>query len=517
MRGARPARLRRAVDEAVTEVRPTPALPSRQTCASCVRGWKALAAVPRLRASVNWPPSRRGSVVRGVVNARPLSAAVRRGLSARLPRRSRSGPAIQPRRSGRRDLALLLAAPCRTEALACSDELALRLAAVVLAPGVLVRTALLLAAPGRCAPARTWTAGVDRHAGCLPAVVYLVAAGTASLYSSGGGGARWCSPGAGWRRAPRGDSEAIACSAGCGRQRAVLRDAPSSSAVDDVLSATACGAAGERIAVDGVDREAAPRSTSRADRREPAVDRPPAKVATGALNTTPIVIETTRRRHTMRRRSFAWSRTHRPPRRDPAAGRPLAAVFVPIVLASRGHVIGWLPRRAARAAVTTPSACWCACLRARLARRRDHRRTGVRRDRPDSRSGGARIARTVSRRVRKRAVTEGRPRVAAVSAARHRRARVALAAAVNAARRTRSPRHCALPRRQAVAVRRDRHKSSPARALRLPGSEAEANCSRQPAGSADSARLGAWRTPREQERAGHVRGWRAPGGQASTA
>ena len=93
------AQLRHAVDEAGYEV-PTDTLQlaiEGMTCASCVaRVEKALAAVPGvLRASVNLASeSARVEVVRGVVNARALSAAVQaEGYSARLaaPGRRRPG------------------------------------------------------------------------------------------------------------------------------------------------------------------------------------------------------------------------------------------------------------------------------------------------------------------------------------------------------------------------------------------------------------------------------------------
>ena len=84
------ARMRHAVDEAGYEV-PADTLQldiEGMTCASCVaRVEKALAAVPGvLQASVNLASeSARVEVVRGVVNARALSAAVQdAGYSARL-------------------------------------------------------------------------------------------------------------------------------------------------------------------------------------------------------------------------------------------------------------------------------------------------------------------------------------------------------------------------------------------------------------------------------------------------
>jgi Cu+-exporting ATPase len=113
------AALRRAVDEAGYEV-PTETLQlaiEGMTCASCVaRVEKALAAVPGvLRASVNLASeSARVEVVRGLVNARRLAAAVQAaGYTARATASAAAAAAPDAAAAMRRDvvLALLLAAP----------------------------------------------------------------------------------------------------------------------------------------------------------------------------------------------------------------------------------------------------------------------------------------------------------------------------------------------------------------------------------------------------------------------
>jgi Cu+-exporting ATPase len=365
------ARLRHAVDEAGYEV-PTDTLQlaiEGMTCASCVaRVEKALAAVPGvLRASVNLASeSARVEVVRGVVSARVLSAAVQEaGYTARLAAAPGAPPtARDPAAAIRRDVivALLLAAP-----LAAPMALALFGIEFALAPWL----QWLLATPVQFWCARRFYVAAARAvragSGNMDLLVSIgtLAAYLLSLYlwlAAGHGehlyfeaaavvialvlAGRWLEA-----RAKRQTAEAIRL---LGQLRPatarVLRGgAEQKVPLEDVLLGEHVVAlAGERIAVDGVIREGATSvDESMLTGESLPVDRHPGdKVATGALNTTGrIVIETTAvGGDTMLAKIIRLVE-------DAQAAKPpiqrlvdrVAAVFVPIVLAIAAvTVAGWL-------------------------------------------------------------------------------------------------------------------------------------------------------------------------------
>jgi Cu+-exporting ATPase len=365
------AQLRHAVDEAGYEV-PADTLQlaiEGMTCASCVaRVEKALAEVPGvLRASVNLASeSARVEVVRGVVNARALSAAVEEaGYSARLAAAPGAQAAARdPAASMKRDLivALLLAAP-----LAAPMALALFGIEFALAPWL----QWLLATPVQFWCARRFyvaaAKAVRAGSGNMDLLVSIgtLAAYLLSLYLWVGAGhgehlyfeaaavvialvllGRWLEA-----RAKKQTSEAIRL---LGQLRPatarVLRDgAEQQVPLDDVLLGDRVVALpGERIAVDGVIRDGGTSiDESMLTGESLPVDRHPGdKVATGALNATGrIVIETTAvGGDTMLAKIIRLVE-------DAQAAKPpiqrlvdrIAAVFVPIVLAIAAvTVVGWL-------------------------------------------------------------------------------------------------------------------------------------------------------------------------------
>jgi Cu+-exporting ATPase len=464
------ARLRRAVDEAGYEV-PTDTLQlaiEGMTCASCVaRVEKALAAVPGvLRASVNLASeSARVEVVRGVVNARALSAAVQaEGYSARLAAPGAEVAARDPAAAIRRDviLALLLAAP-----LAAPMALALFGIELALPPWL----QWLLATPVQFWCARRFYLAAARAvragSGNMDLLVSIgtLAAYLLSLYlwlAAGHGehlyfeaaavvialvlAGRWLEA-----RAKRQTSEAIRL---LGRLRPasarVLRDgAEQQVPLEDVLLGDRVVALpGERIAVDGVIREGSTSvDESMLTGESLPVDRHPGdKVATGALNTTGrIVIETTAvGGDTM------LAKIVRLVEDAQAAKAPIqrlvdrvAAVFVPIVLAIAAvTVIGWLaagaPLETAVINAVSVLVIACPCALGLATPTAIIAGTGV-----AAKNGilikdveALEIARTVSVVAfdKTGTLTEGRPRVAAVVGAGGigEREVLALAAAVNA-------------------------------------------------------------------------------------
>jgi Cu+-exporting ATPase len=339
------------------------------TCASCVaRVEKALGAVPGvLRASVNLASeSARVEVVRGVVSARALSAAVEAaGYAAR--QQAAAGPgavAVDPAAAMRRDviLALLLAAP-----LVLPMALALFGVQVALPPWL----QWLLATPVQfwcarrfyVAAAKAVRAGSGNMdllvsigtlaAYCLSLYLWLVAGHDAHLYFEAAAVVvalvllgRWLEA-----RAKRQTSEAIRL---LGQLRPatarVLRDGVEQQvAIDEVLLGERVVALpGERIAVDGLICEGATSiDESMLTGESLPVDRHPGdRVATGALNTTGrILIETTAvGGDTMLAKIIRLVEDAQ------AAKAPIqrlvdriAAVFVPVVLAIAAiTVAGWL-------------------------------------------------------------------------------------------------------------------------------------------------------------------------------
>jgi Cu+-exporting ATPase len=365
------ASLRKAVDQAGYEV-PTDTLQlaiEGMTCASCVaRVEKALAAVPGvLRASVNLASeSARVEVVRGVANARLLSAAVQQaGYAARAAAAAGAAPpARDPAAAMKRDLAiaLLLAAP-----LAAPMALALFGLRAELPPWL----QWLLATPVQFWCARRFyvaaAKAVRAGSGNMDLLVSIgtLAAYFLSLYlwlAAGHDGhlyfeasavvialvlaGRWLEA-----RAKRQTSEAIRL---LGRLRPetarVLRDgAERQVPLDDVLLGERVVALpGERIAVDGVIRDGATSvDESMLTGESLPVDRHPGdKVAAGALNSTGrIVVETTAvGADTMLAKIIRLVE-------DAQAAKPpiqrlvdrIAAVFVPVVLLiAAATVAGWL-------------------------------------------------------------------------------------------------------------------------------------------------------------------------------
>jgi Cu+-exporting ATPase len=365
------ASLRKAVDQAGYEV-PTDTLQlaiEGMTCASCVaRVEKALAAVPGvLRASVNLASeSARVEVVRGVANARLLSAAVQQaGYAARAAAAAGAAPpARDPAAAMKRDLAiaLLLAAP-----LAAPMALALFGLRAELPPWL----QWLLATPVQFWCARRFyvaaAKAVRAGSGNMDLLVSIgtLAAYFLSLYlwlAAGHDGhlyfeasavvialvlaGRWLEA-----RAKRQTSEAIRL---LGRLRPetarVLRDgAERQVPLDDVLLGERVVALpGERIAVDGVIRDGATSvDESMLTGESLPVDRHPGdKVAAGALNATGrIVVETTAvGADTMLAKIIRLVE-------DAQAAKPpiqrlvdrIAAVFVPVVLLiAAATVAGWL-------------------------------------------------------------------------------------------------------------------------------------------------------------------------------
>jgi len=385
-------RLRHAVDEAGYEV-PSDALQlaiEGMTCASCVaRVERALGAVPGvLRASVNLASeSARVEVVRGVVSARALSAAVEAaGYSARLAAAPGAQAAARdPAASMKRDLiiALLLAAP-----LAAPMALAAFGIEFALAPWL----QWLLATPVQfwcarrfyVAAARAVRAGSGNmdllvSIGTLAAYglslhLWLVAGHGEHLYFEAAAVVialvllgRWLEA-----RAKKQTSEAIRL---LGQLRPatarVLRDgAERQVPLDDVLLGDRVIALpGERIAVDGVIREGATSiDESMLTGESLPVDRHPGdRVAAGALNTTGrIVVETTAvGGDTMLAKIIRLVE-------DAQAAKPpiqrlvdrIAAVFVPVVLAIAAvTVVGWLAAGApmATAVINAVSVLVIAC------------------------------------------------------------------------------------------------------------------------------------------------------------
>ena len=364
-------RLRHAVDEAGYEV-PSDALQlaiEGMTCASCVaRVERALGAVPGvLRASVNLASeSARVEVVRGVVSARALSAAVEAaGYSARLAAAPGAQAAARdPAASMKRDLiiALLLAAP-----LAAPMALAAFGIEFALAPWL----QWLLATPVQfwcarrfyVAAARAVRAGSGNmdllvSIGTLAAYglslhLWLVAGHGEHLYFEAAAVVialvllgRWLEA-----RAKKQTSEAIRLLGELRPATArVLRDgAERQVPLDDVLLGDRVVALpGERIAVDGVIREGATSiDESMLTGESLPVDRHPGdRVAAGALNTTGrIVVETTAvGGDTMLAKIIRLVE-------DAQAAKPpiqrlvdrVASVFVPIVLLIAAFTVdGWM-------------------------------------------------------------------------------------------------------------------------------------------------------------------------------
>ena len=366
-----PAQLRHAVDEAGYEV-PTETLQlaiEGMTCASCVaRVEKALAAVPGvLRASVNLASeSARVEVVRGVVNARALSAAVEQaGYAARAAAAPGAQPAVRdPAAAMKRDMivALLLAAP-----LAAPMALALFGIDIALPPWL----QWLLATPVQFWCARRFyvaaAKAVRAGSGNMDLLVSIgtLAAYLLSLYlwlAAGHGehlyfeasavvialvlAGRWLEA-----RAKKQTAEAIRLLGQLRPDTArVLRDgAEQQVPLQDVLLGDRVVALpGERIAVDGVIRDGATSvDESMLTGESLPVDRHPGdRVAAGALNASGrIVIETTAvGGDTMLAKIIRLVE-------DAQAAKPpiqrlvdrIAAVFVPIVLAiAAATVAGWL-------------------------------------------------------------------------------------------------------------------------------------------------------------------------------
>ena len=364
------AALRRAVDEAGYEV-PTETLQLAivgMTCASCVaRVEKALAAVPGvLRASVNLASeSARVEVVRGLVNARRLAAAVQAaGYTARATAPAAAAAAPDAATALRRDviLALLLAAP-----LVAPMALAPFGVALALPPWL----QWLLATPVQFWCARRFYVAAARavRAG-TGNMDLLVSIGTLAAY--GLSLYLWLAAGHGDHlyfeasavvialvllgrfleaRAKRQTSEAIRL---LGQLRPatarVLRGGREQTVpVDDVLLGELVVALpGERIAVDGVIRDGATSVDESMLTGEslPVDKRPGDRVATGALNASGrIVIEATAiGGDTMLAKIIGLVA-------DAQAGKApvqrlvdrIAAVFVPVVLAiGAATAIGWL-------------------------------------------------------------------------------------------------------------------------------------------------------------------------------